>query len=149
MTCIKKFKKLFSMKKGFIGPISDDLPSLIAILLALTMFFSALDFSLTEYNEKVSSFNTLKGVMQLGRAITSKGLLDSSENSASLATEIKEIAKSYGLSYCVTFGGSTVCKASSSLSSCKPNWVRYSYLVSQVTSNGIKIKELSVCGGQG
>ena len=137
-------------RKGFIGPISDDLPSLIAILLALSMFFSSLDFALNEYNTKVSSFNKIKGVMEIGRAITSRGLLDSIENSNTLKDEVKEVAKSYGLSYCIIFDGSTSCQVSSgSITSCKPNWIHYTYLISQITNNGIQMKKLEVCGGEG
>lgn len=42
---------LFS-KKGFIGPIGDDLPSLIPIVTGLVIFFSIFVLTLNTYNEK-------------------------------------------------------------------------------------------------
>ena len=144
-----KMNSIKKNKKGFIGPISDDLPSFVAILLALSMFFSALTFALNEYNAKISAFNKIKGTMEIGRAITSKGLLGPT-TSSDLAMNVKEVAKSYGLSYCITLeGSSTSCMGSTSAGTCKPNWVHYVYLISQQTSSGIQMKKLEVCGGEG
>jgi hypothetical protein len=143
-----KMNSIKKNRRGFIGPISDDLPSLIAILLALSMFFSALAFALNEYNAKVSAFNKIKGTMEIGRAITSKGLLDATDSSNSLAMDVKEVAESYGLSYCITLGN-TFCIGSSSSRTCKPNWVHYVYLISQQTSSGIQMRRLEICGGEG
>lgn len=47
------FKKSFS-KKGFIGPIGDDLPSLIPIVVSLLLFFTIFSVTLNAYNSKNS-----------------------------------------------------------------------------------------------
>jgi hypothetical protein len=44
--------KLFSKSKGFIGPIGDDLPSLIPIVVSLVLFFTIFALTLTTYNSK-------------------------------------------------------------------------------------------------
>ena len=57
--------------RGYIGPIGDDIPSLIPIVVGLVIFFSAFAFSLNEFNSRSQAFaadrdalliaNTLKG----------------------------------------------------------------------------------------
>ena len=133
--------------KGFIGPISDDLPSLVAILLALSIFFGSLSFALNSYNEKIVVFNKIKGVMDIGRAVFSKGLLSSSDNADNLVSSTSQIASSYGLKYCIKLGGVTSCSPGS-LTDCKNNWVHYTYLVAKTNSTGgINLIKLEVCGG--
>ncbi|MFA6065220.1 MAG: hypothetical protein WCW44_01355 [archaeon] len=46
-----KFKKSFT-QKGFIGPIGDDLPSLVPIVTALLLFFTIFTITLNTYNTK-------------------------------------------------------------------------------------------------
>ncbi len=43
-------------RKGFIGPIGDDLPSLIPLIFALIIFFSTFSFALARYGQMTSSF---------------------------------------------------------------------------------------------
>lgn len=58
-TNFKVFSVAFGFKgfrhtnsKGFIGPIGDDLPSLIPIVISLVIFFSIFTLTLTTYNSK-------------------------------------------------------------------------------------------------
>ena len=133
--------------KGFIGPISDDLPTLIAILLALSIFFTVLHFGLETYNEKINAFNKVKGLMDLGRKINSKGLLESSaDNADSLKNEVEQIADSYALKYCIKFNGNTACNPSS-ITGCKQDWIEYKYLIAYQTPAKIEIKNVTICGG--
>ncbi|MCX6803110.1 MAG: hypothetical protein NTY48_00905, partial [Candidatus Diapherotrites archaeon] len=39
-------------KRGFIGPIGDDMPSLVPIVVALLLFFTIFTMTLTSYNNK-------------------------------------------------------------------------------------------------
>ena len=50
------YVKCGSMKKGFIGPIGDDLPSVIAVMLALGLFFSSVRYALNAYDQKIDNF---------------------------------------------------------------------------------------------
>ncbi|MFH1587112.1 MAG: hypothetical protein ABID38_04605 [Candidatus Diapherotrites archaeon] len=43
-------------RKGFIGPIGDDLPSLIPLIFALIIFFSTFSFALARYGQMTASF---------------------------------------------------------------------------------------------
>lgn len=66
-------KKFFSRKaqRGYLGPIGDDIPSLIPIIVGLLTFFAAFTFTLNSYNQRAQLFsadrdtliiaNTLKG----------------------------------------------------------------------------------------
>mgnify|MGYP001611825270 CR=1 FL=1 len=65
------FPPFFKSFKGYLGPIGDDIPSLIPIVVGLITFFAAFTFTLNEYNQRSQSFsadrdaliiaNTLKG----------------------------------------------------------------------------------------
>ena len=82
------------MKKGFIGPIGDDLPSILAILLALGLFFSAVTFTLNIYNEKVGTVQMLKGSIEIGRVVLEQGLVTVINPPGA-----SYVATSYGLKY--------------------------------------------------
>lgn len=51
-----KTKKNFLNKKAFIGPVGDDLPSLIPIMFGLIIFFSVFNHTWMLYNEKDKEF---------------------------------------------------------------------------------------------
>jgi len=58
---LKKIKiknKLNQSKKGFIGSIGDDLPSLVPLFFALMIFFAALAFAFTTINNRNAVINT-------------------------------------------------------------------------------------------
>ncbi|MEW6295789.1 MAG: hypothetical protein AB1467_05890 [Candidatus Diapherotrites archaeon] len=63
------------MQKGFLGPIGDDLPSLIPLLFALTIFFSVFYFALTEFTNKADSFDNDVAVVQISNALRGTGLV--------------------------------------------------------------------------
>ncbi len=63
------------MKKGFIGPLGDDLPSLIAIMLALTLFFSGLTFSMNVFDQKRERARLMKGALDISRVIIKEKIL--------------------------------------------------------------------------
>lgn len=58
-------------QRGYLGPIGDDIPSLIPIIVGMITFFAAFTFTLNEYNQRSASFaadrdtliiaNSLKG----------------------------------------------------------------------------------------
>ena len=127
--------------KGFVGPIGDDLPSILAILLALSVFFSGLTFALTTYNERLDNFNKLKGTIDIGRKVTSSGRITSS--AGDLRNNAEKIAQSYGLDFCIDFASVTACYPNS-IGSCKDDWVRLKYLVA---SGGGDLTDLEVCAG--
>src|SRR3989344_5355362 len=52
-------------KKGFLGPIGDDLPSLIPLVFALIMFFYAFTFAWNTFDKKNENFNDSKDILDL------------------------------------------------------------------------------------
>jgi len=80
--------KKIRMQKGFLGPIGDDLPSLIPLLFALTIFFSVFYFALTEFTSKASSFDNDVAVVQISNALRGTGLVSSYSSFKELCTSL-------------------------------------------------------------
>lgn len=61
--------------KGFIGPIGDDLPSLIPILFGLAIFFSAFTFAYQAFDVENSHFKYSIKVMDLAKTVKSDSFI--------------------------------------------------------------------------
>ncbi|MEK6941411.1 MAG: hypothetical protein AABW85_00965, partial [archaeon] len=57
------------LEKGFLGPIGDDLPSLIPLLFALLVFFSTFSFSFGVFNTENTSFQEDIAVLNVSRIL--------------------------------------------------------------------------------
>ncbi len=88
------------MRKAFVGPIGDDLPSVIIIILSLIMFFTAITYSFNAYNQKLDSLRLLRAGLETGRMLASKGVLSYDINHYDSAAQ--DIAATYGVSIKVT-----------------------------------------------
>lgn len=117
------------MRKGFIGPLGDDLPSIIAILLALTVFFSSMVYTMNIYNQKIEDMQALKGSVDIAKAILDKGILSGTNQADIDPLEAQYVAQSYGLKHGVYLDSDTnnVCPADS---------YRFSYLVAAYAGAG-------------
>lgn len=62
-------------RKGFMGPIGDDLPSLIPLLFALIIFFGAFTFALNEFNLENIDINAKLEVLKVSRVLRSNGII--------------------------------------------------------------------------
>ena len=62
-------------EKGFIGSIGDDLPSLIPIVFALLIFFSAFSATLAIYNSENAAVSTDMGMLSIARSLKGDSLL--------------------------------------------------------------------------
>ncbi|MDP2666490.1 MAG: hypothetical protein Q8P05_03250 [Candidatus Diapherotrites archaeon] len=60
---------LFLGDRGYLGPVGDDIPSLIPIVVALVIFFSAFTFTLNEFNSRGQSFNADRDVLIIANAL--------------------------------------------------------------------------------
>lgn len=67
LTFLKIFKKWNG--KGYIGPIGDDIPSLIPVVVALVVFFSTFAFTLSEFNDRSSSFTADRDTLIIATAL--------------------------------------------------------------------------------
>lgn len=87
--------------RGFIGPLGDDLPSILPILLGLTLFFAAYQYSMGVYDERAAKTDVLKGGLEVAKAALAGGLV--SNDPAKLMEKSAKVASSYGISQYITF----------------------------------------------
>jgi len=67
-------QRVFS-QKGFIGPIGDDLPSLIPIVVALLLFFTIFSVTLNTYNTKNSFIRKQTSLINIAREMRGESLI--------------------------------------------------------------------------
>ncbi|MFH0714828.1 MAG: hypothetical protein V1847_03185 [Candidatus Diapherotrites archaeon] len=60
-------------KTGFIGPIGDDLPSLIPLVFALVVFFAAFQSALSTFDSKNASFADDLDALKVARILRGSG----------------------------------------------------------------------------
>lgn len=77
--------------RGFIGPIGDDLPSLIPLLFALVVFFSTFAFAFGVFEARSRDFQHDLKALQLAHALKANGYVGS-------AAEFRERCTSLGIS---------------------------------------------------
>ena len=71
-------EKLFPESiKGFIGPIGDDIPSLIPLIFALLLFFSSFSFALNEFDKQNSVFDQATEASKITAELRSAAYIDS------------------------------------------------------------------------
>jgi hypothetical protein len=68
------------LNRGFLGPIGDDLPSLVPLLLALVIFFSTFTFAWTVYSDRNKNFENDLEVLNISRILKSGGYVTSYED---------------------------------------------------------------------
>jgi len=67
-------------KKGFIGSIGDDFPSLIPLFFAVLIFFSSLGYSFTTMNDRNDYINTYVDSLKIAKTALGKGNYSSYED---------------------------------------------------------------------
>jgi len=127
------------MRKGFIGPIGDDLPSIIALMLAMGLFFSSVVYVINVYNQKIADMDMLKGSIEIGRAVMDKGVLARDDLDSNPNADY--VAKSYNLNYDVYLESDT--------NSCSIESLRFSYLVAMNDAGKIELHTMMLCTWKG
>ncbi len=132
---------MLKMKKGFIGPLGDDLPSLIAIMLALTLFFSGLTFAMHTFNQRQGRVRLMRGAVDISRAIVREPVLDA-QNDVALSNnpEAIAIAENNGLQFNAKYGEELFGE-----NECDEQSIHFSYLVSRELNNEIKLDVVRIC----
>ncbi|MDD4251108.1 MAG: hypothetical protein PHX27_02860 [Candidatus ainarchaeum sp.] len=76
-------------KKGFIGSIGDDLPSLMPIIVALLLFFTIFSITLSSYTEKNVLLKKNISLMNISREIKGDSLITSVDAFSNNCNRIK------------------------------------------------------------
>ncbi len=79
-------------RKGFLGPIGDDLPSLIPLLFALVIFFSTFTFAFKVFDDRNQDFDDDLTVLRISRVLKTNGYINSFEN-------FEELCQSLGITH--------------------------------------------------
>ncbi len=56
-------------KRGYIGPLGDDFPSIFPLMLGLIIFFSTLSLAYTAYQAKNDTVQTMRANLMISRAV--------------------------------------------------------------------------------
>jgi hypothetical protein len=67
-------------KKGFIGAIGDDFPSLIPLFFAILIFFSSLTYAFTTINDKNAYINTYLDSLKIAKTALGNGMYSGYED---------------------------------------------------------------------
>src|SRR3989344_5883926 len=79
------------LNKGFIGPVGDDLPSLIPLLFGLVMFFSTFTIAFNAFDSRNAEFDNDIAVMRVSRILQSNSYIYSYKNFRELCDTIGDV----------------------------------------------------------
>lgn len=90
---------LLRARKGFLGPIGDDIPSLIPLLFGLIVFFATFSFALTTFTQKNMAFTADRESLEVANTLKSDSYLGSHKEFLQLCNLVrsKSIRFSAGL----------------------------------------------------
>ena len=75
-------------QKAFLGPIGDDLPSLIPLMFALIIFFSGFYMAMSTYNERGEDFDNDLAVTQISNALRGTGFISGVDDFDNLCSSL-------------------------------------------------------------
>lgn len=67
-------------QKGFLGPIGDDLPSLVPLIFALIIFFSTFTYAMNSMDSRNDDFDADLATLSIARIMRSNGYLTGHED---------------------------------------------------------------------
>lgn len=77
-------------QRGFIGPVGDDIPSIIPLLIGLVVFFSTFSFTFNIYNQKNAGFDADLSALRVARVLQSNGYIVSGTEFRNLCRSLSE-----------------------------------------------------------
>lgn len=63
-------------RRGFIGPIGDDIPSIFPIMAGIVLFIATLIYANNEFNEKNAGINLRKAGLDMAYIVVEKGYVN-------------------------------------------------------------------------
>ena len=93
------------MSKGFIGPVGDDIPTIIIIVLAISLFFAGFSHAMSVYQQKNERLAELKAALDVSRAMLRSTVLpeDPASNDYEGYQQAKLLADSYGVRFSAVY----------------------------------------------
>ncbi|HLC92709.1 MAG TPA: hypothetical protein VJH23_03305 [archaeon] len=76
------------LSKGFVGPIGDDLPSLIPLLFGLVIFFSTFTLAFNAFDARNADFKDDLAMMRISRTLQSNSYIYNYNNFHSLCDQV-------------------------------------------------------------
>ena len=67
------------MKKGFVGPIGDDIPSIFPIVIGVVLFISTIGFVNSQFDARNEQLSLKKAGLGISYAILRSGYLSDNE----------------------------------------------------------------------
>lgn len=126
--------------RGFVGPIGDDLPSLIAIMLALTLFFSGLTFAMRTFSQRQDDVRVVKGAVDISRSLVGESVIPSDKDFDG-DIETNAIADNNDLAFHADF----VSGGRFNEGNCGEDSFYFSYLVAKENGDEITLDTVRVC----
>jgi len=79
--------------KGFIGPLGDDLPSLIPLVFALIMFFYSFTFAWNVFDERNTVFSDNLAVLELGSVLKGNSYISGHDEFLANCSKAKSVKR--------------------------------------------------------
>lgn len=91
-----------SLRKGFIGPLGDDIPSIFPIVFAVLLFVGTILYANQIISEKSRVLETREGALALSYIVTEKGFTDNTTLEKSCGQKVDARAASLNVKYLIT-----------------------------------------------
>ncbi len=89
------------MKKGFVGPIGDDIPSIFPIVIGVVLFISTIGFVNSQFDARNEQLSLKKAGLGISYAILRSGYLSDNEFESECETNYKTAADRLAKKYWV------------------------------------------------
>lgn len=87
------------MKKGFVGPIGDDIPSIFPIVIGVILFISTMGFVGMQFDARNVQLNQKKAGLEVSYAILRSGFISDNEFETKCPTAYKPVADRLAKNY--------------------------------------------------
>ncbi len=88
-------------KRGFMGPLGDDIPSIFPIVAGILIFFTSLIYIYQQVEERDAYLNLRSATLQASYIVTENGLMTEAQFSQKCDFELKPFVASKGMEYVV------------------------------------------------
>jgi len=98
---VKTSKKLSRSRRGFIGPLGDDIPSIFPIVAGMLLFIGTILYVNAQVDQRSADFRVREATQKIAYLATAKGTFLSGEFKATCDTSIRPFAENNRLKFAV------------------------------------------------